>query len=59
MLWKHDEKVSKGSRNITNLRFADDTDAVAEKEQEQEVLVKSLDKTCTSIRWRLVLRKPN
>ena len=46
-LEKHDGKVSIGGRNITNLRFADDIDAVAEEEQELEALVESLDKTCT------------
>ena len=40
-------KVGIGSRNITNLRFADDIDALAEEEQELEALVESLDKTCT------------
>ena len=39
-----DGKVSIGGRNITNLRFADDIDAVAEEEQELEALVESLDK---------------
>ena len=34
-------------RNITNLRFADDIDALAEEEQELEAPVESLDKTCT------------
>ena len=29
----HDGKVSIGGRNITNLRFADDIDALAEEEQ--------------------------
>ena len=38
-------KVSIGGRYITNLRFADDIDALAEEEQELEALVKSLDKT--------------
>ena len=33
--------------NITNLRFADDIDALAEKQQELEALVESLDKTYT------------
>ena len=42
-----DGKVSTGGRNITNLRFADDIDALAEEEQELEALVESLDKTCT------------
>ena len=46
-LEEHDGKVSIGGRNITNLRFADDIDALAEEEQELEALVKSLDKTCT------------
>ena len=42
-----DGKVSIGGRNITNLRFADDIDALAEEEQELEALLESLDKTCT------------
>ena len=42
----HDGKVSIGGRNITNLRFADDIDDLAEEEQELEALVESLDKTC-------------
>ena len=46
-LEEHDGKVSIGSRNITNLRFADDIDALAEEEQELKALVESLDKTCT------------
>ena len=46
-LEEHDRKVSIGGRNITNLRFADDADALAEEEQELESLVESLDKTCT------------
>ena len=46
-LEEHDGKVSIGSRNITNLRFADDIDALAEEEQKREALVESLDKTCT------------
>ena len=46
-LEEHDGKVSIGGRNITNLQFADDIDALAEEEQELEALVESLDKTCT------------
>ena len=45
-LEEHDGKVSIGGRNITNLRFADDIDALAEKEQELEASVESFDKTC-------------
>ena len=37
-------KVSIGGRNITSLRFADDTDAFAEEWQELETLVESLEK---------------
>ena len=44
-LKEHDGKVSIGDRNITNLRFADDIDALAEEEQELEALVENLDKT--------------
>ena len=40
-LEEHDGKVSIGDRNITNLRFADDIDALAEEEQELEALVGS------------------
>ena len=43
----HDGKVSIGGRNVTNLRFADDIDALAEEEQELEALVEYLDKSCT------------
>ena len=35
-LEEHDGKVSIGVRNITNLRFADDIDALAEAEPELE-----------------------
>ena len=42
-----DRKVIIGGRNITNLRFSDDIDALAEEEQELEAIVGSLDKTCT------------
>ena len=45
-LEEHDGKVSLGGRNITNLPFADDIDALAEEKQELEALVESLDKTC-------------
>ena len=45
-LEEHDGKVSIGGRTITNLRFADDIDALAEEKQELEALVESLDKTC-------------
>ena len=47
VLEEYDGKVSIGGRNTSNLRFANDIDALAEEEQELEILVESLDKTCT------------
>ena len=47
VLEEHDENVSIGGRNITNLRFADNIDALAGEEQKLQVLVESLGKTCT------------
>ena len=52
-LAEHDGKVSIGGRNITNLRFTNDMDALAEGEQELEALVESLDKTCTSYKMEI------
>ena len=46
---EHDGNVNIGGRNITNLRFAEGIDALAEIEQELEALVESLNKTCTMI----------
>ena len=43
--------------NITNLRFADDSDALAEEEQELETLVESLDQTCTRIKMEITAEK--
>ena len=42
-LEEHDGKASIGGRSINNLRFADDTDALAEEGQGLEALVESLD----------------
>ena len=56
-LEEHDEKVSIGGRNITNLRFADDIDALAEEEHELEALVESLDKTCTRYKMEISAEK--
>ena len=36
---EYEGKVSIGGRNITNLRFAEDIDALSEEEQELEALV--------------------
>ena len=56
-LEEHDGKASIGGRNITNLRFADDIDALAEEEQELEALVGSLDKTCTRYKMEISAEK--
>ena len=54
---EHVGKVSIGGRNITNLRFADDIDALAEKEQELEALVENLHKTFTRYKMKISAEK--
>ena len=56
-LEEHDGKVSIGSRNSINLRFADDIDTLAEEEQELEALVERLDKTCTRYKKEISAEK--
>ena len=56
-LEEHGRRVSRGGRNITNLEFADDIDALAEQEQELETLVESLDKTCTKCKMEINAEK--
>ena len=56
-LEEHDGNVGIGGRNITNLRFADDIDALAEEELELEALVESLDKTCTRYKMEISAEK--
>ena len=56
-LEEHDRKNSIAGRNITNLRFADDIDDVAEEEQELEALVESRDKTCTRYKMEISAKK--
>ena len=46
-LENHEGSVSIGGRTITNLRFADDIDALAEKEDELVKLINHLDTTST------------
>ena len=53
----HDGKVSIDGRNITNLRLADDIDALAEEEQEIEALAESLDKTCIKYKMEISAEK--
>ena len=54
---EHEEKVSIGGKNISNLRFADDLDALAEEEQELVGIVESLDKTCTRYKMEISAEK--
>ena len=56
-LEEHDGMVSIGSRNITNLTFADGIAALDEEEQELEALVESLDKTCTRYTMEISAKK--
>ena len=56
-LKEHNGKVSIGGRNITNLLFADNVDALAEEEQEVEALNESLDKTCTRYQMEITAEK--
>ena len=44
----HEGTVSIGSKTITNLRFADDVDALAGEEEELAKLVERLDKASTA-----------
>ena len=54
---EHDGKVRIGGRNITNLRFTDEIDALVEQEQELETLVENLDKTCTRYKMEISAEK--
>ena len=56
-LEEDDEKVSIGSRNITNLWFADNIDVLADEEPELEALVESLNKTCTWYKMEISAEK--
>ena len=57
VLEDYNEKVGIGGRNITNMRLADDIDALAEEEQELEALVESLDQTCTRYTIKISVEK--
>ena len=48
-----------GSRNISNLRFADDINALADEQKELEALVESLDQTCTRYKMMSSAEKTN
>ena len=57
VLEEHDGKVSICGRNITNLPFAHDIDALAEDKQELDVLAEYLDKTCTRYKMKMSAQK--
>ena len=56
-LEEHGGKVSIGGGNIASLRFAADTDALVEEEQELEALVESLDKICIMYKTKISAEK--
>ena len=64
-LENHDGKVRISSRNIINLQFAENIDAVAvcgmvaAEEQEQRTLVESLNKTCTQYKMEISAEEIN
>ena len=53
----HEGTVSFGGRNITNLRFADDIDGLAGREEELSDLVERLDKTSTAFGMQINAEK--
>ena len=57
MFDENEGNISIDYRNIISLRFANDIDALAEKEHELEALVESLDKTCTNYQMEISVAK--
>ena len=56
-LEEHDEKISIGDITITDLRFADDINALAGKEQALEALAESLDRICSRYKMEISAEK--
>ena len=54
---EHDENISIGDRTITDLRFADDINALAGEEQALEALVESLDRICSRYKMEISAEK--
>ena len=54
---RNDGKVSIYSSNITNLRFVNEADALAEERKTPEALVESLDNTCTRFKMEISAKK--
>ena len=55
--YDHEGTVSIGGRKITNLRFADDIDGLAGREEELADLVERLDKTSTAFGMQINAEK--
>ena len=55
----HEGTVSNGGRTITNLRFADDIDGLAEEEEELARLVERLYKAYTASGRKSVSKRPS
>ena len=58
-LEEHDGKAGITTRNIIDLQFAKDIDAVADEAQEHETLVESLNKTCTRYKMEISAEEIN
>ena len=56
-LEEHEGAVSIGGRTITNLRFTDDIDGLAEEEEEPAKLVERLDKASTDYAMEISAEK--
>ena len=51
------ERVSIGGKIVTNLRFADNIDALAEERQDLDALLKNLGKICTRYKMEISAQK--
>ena len=56
-LEEHDEKISIGDGAVTNLRFADDINAVAGEEQALAALYESIDRICSRYKMEISAEK--
>ena len=58
-LQEHEGTVSIGGRTVTNLRFADDIDGLAGREEELKSLVERIDKTSKDYGMEINARRPS
>ena len=56
-LEEHDKRISIGDRIITDLRCADDINALAGEEQALESLAESLDRICSRCKMEISIEK--